>query len=170
MLTYVSVRFRIEVYMPESLTSLHIAENLVVIDPPAENAEQLLTLLAERAHQAGYVHAGFKDALLERERGYPTGLPSKTPAAIPHADPQWVITPGIGVALLHHPIEFHQLGAPTQTVAVHLVLLLLVTDPKEQATVLSRVVAMLQREELQAELTAITEPALLVEAIERALG
>ncbi|MDV6278618.1 PTS sugar transporter subunit IIA [Rhodococcus erythropolis] len=131
---------------------LCVVPDLVFINPEATDRTTLLTQLATRAHTLDYVHDTYSDALLAREAQFPTGVPSATPAAIPHADSSLVKKPGLGVALLPEPLTFEKMGAPGEHVDVHLVLLLLVTEPDDQAAVLASVVGMLQRETLIEEL------------------
>ncbi|MFC9768870.1 PTS sugar transporter subunit IIA [Rhodococcus jostii] len=145
---------------------LCVVPDLVFINPEATHRTALLTQLATRAHALGYVHVAYSDALLAREAQFPTGLPSTTPAAIPHADSPLVKKPGIGVALLPDPLAFEKMGAPGENVDVQLVLLLLVTEPDDQAAVLASVVGMLQRDNLIEELRSRGDAHAVAEAIQ----
>ncbi len=156
--------------MSTSISAAHVASDLVFLAPAVSIDTDVLTLLAEQAHARGYVRADYAEALLARERRYPTGLPAVTPAAIPHADAVSVIKPGIGIALLDKGIEFSEMGSPGKTVTVELVLLLLVTDPTQQSALLSKVIAMLQREGLLAELRAAPDAAALARCVDAALA
>lgn len=125
------------------------------VRPVAATAEDVLRLLARSARTEGCVADGFEQALLAREREHPTGLPTPTPVAIPHADPVHVLRPGLGAALLDPPVEFGEMGSDGGPVACRLVVLLLVTDPGDQVGLLSRVVTGLQRADLGERLDGV---------------
>lgn len=68
-----------------------ISEAFIYIHPDVNpaTAEGIISFMSERLAQAGYVDGSFCEAVLEREKKYPTGLKTKTHAvAIPHADPE----------------------------------------------------------------------------------
>ncbi|MGU3432635.1 PTS sugar transporter subunit IIA [Actinomycetes bacterium M1A6_2h] len=139
------------------------------INPDAPDRAALLTFLADQAHSLGYVTEKYADALIAREVKFPTGLPSRTPAAIPHADAPLVNKSGIGVALLPNPVTFEEMGSPGRTVDVRLVLLLLVTDPSTQATILASVIKMIQSEDLIERLLALDDRHAVADAVQALL-
>jgi len=129
----------------DRVTPLAVVPELAALRPAVTSAEELLQLLAARARDAGYVSAGFAEALLARERDHPTGLPLPTPAAIPHADAVHVERPALAVALLDPPVTFGEMGSRGRTVDCHLAVMLLVDSPQDQVPVLGRVLAALRR-------------------------
>lgn len=59
----------------------------------------------------GYIKESWHDAILAREEAYPTGLDCGTiQVAIPHVDPEHIVTPYIAVMKLAHPVEFEGMG------------------------------------------------------------
>ena len=52
-------------------------EALIVLDADVETAEDCIRLAGEMFEKNGYVNAGYADAVVEREKEYPTGLPGK---------------------------------------------------------------------------------------------
>ena len=108
---------------------------------------EVLEALAARARDAGWVLPSFKLALLEREKAYPTGLPTPIPVAIPHADAEHVLRPGLGVATLRTPVSFGEMGGSGERVDVRIVVLILVTDPREQVELLTRLISLFQQED-----------------------
>lgn len=124
---------------------------LSALDLPGHTWTEVLELLGTRAERAGFVRAGFADALVARERSAPTGLPTAVPVAIPHVDPALVLRPGIGLVRLERPVAWGEMGAPDdRTVDAAAVLLLLVDGA--QADVLSQLMQVLQKEDWYAEL------------------
>ena len=51
-----------------------ILDNLIVIKSNKTTREEVLKELSEAAIAAGYAKEGYYEALLEREKNYPTGL------------------------------------------------------------------------------------------------
>lgn len=70
-------------------------EALIVLDADVESAEDCIRLAGEMFEKNGYVNAGYADAVVEREKEYPTGLPGKgINIAIPHTNNKLVNEPG----------------------------------------------------------------------------
>lgn len=61
--------------------------------------------------QAGYIKDSFRDALVARERKYPTALPTTPEAvAIPHSDTEHIVKPFIASVRLATPIDWREMG------------------------------------------------------------
>lgn len=115
------------------LNSLQITRIEQVLD-----RRELLTQLAEIALENGWVKEGFTQALLEREEKYPTGIHAPgSGIAIPHADAEWTLIPGMIVAILQQPVVFEPMGGQGGEVQANLVFLLLISDPDDHVTFLS---------------------------------
>ena len=106
-----------------------------------------LAQLADHALAAGFVRDSFKDALIGREEKYPTGLPTAVPVAIPHADVEHVLRPGLAVAVLKNPVDFGEMGgADDASVAARVLVMILVTEPHDQVEQLSRLIGVFQQD------------------------
>ncbi len=104
----------------------------------ARDRTELLTQLAKLARQKGWVKEGFTEALLEREEKYPTGIHAPgIGIAIPHADAEWTLVPGMIVGALDEPVIFEPMGGQGGEVQVQLVFLLLISDPDDHVVFLS---------------------------------
>jgi galactitol PTS system EIIA component len=109
----------------------------------AADWKEVLQRFAALAEKEGFARPGFAEALIQRENEYPTGLPMEIPLAIPHAYPEFVIHPGVGVALLNPPVSFREMGGEEdQWLSVHLVVLMLVTKEIAHNSDLSAIIAM----------------------------
>jgi PTS system galactitol-specific IIA component len=105
----------------------------------AGNREEVLRRLADELAGRGLVEPSFAEAVVEREREYPTGLlfPGGG-VAIPHTDAHHCRSPAVAVGLLAAPVEFEVMGGPEgERVAVEAVVMLSVPDPADQAPTLS---------------------------------
>lgn len=142
----------------EAPASAEFVPSLCLVRPAVASATELLEALAAVALDAGYVRPSFAEALLQRERDHPTGLPTATPVAIPHVDAAHVLRPALAAATLDAPVTFREMGSADRTVEVALVVVLLVTDPGAQVATLGRLIAMFQQPDLGAAVDALTTP------------
>lgn len=109
----------------------------------ASTDEEVLTALAEAAVAAGHAQPSLVAAVIQREKSYPTGLPTPIPSAIPHTDAVHVIHSGLGVATLAEPVDFGQMATSGTTVPARLVVMLFVTEPAAQVGALQQVLTRL---------------------------
>ncbi|ADD01802.1 MULTISPECIES: PTS sugar transporter subunit IIA [Thermoanaerobacter] len=112
-------------------------EDLIFFDVEATNWQEVLKYLADNLLRKGYVNDSFYNAVVEREKKFPTGLPTgKINVAIPHTDPIHVIKDGIAVALLKQPVLFREMGKFEGEVACDIVFMLAIKNPDGQIKVL----------------------------------
>lgn len=101
--------------------------NREMIFPHLEAAsfEEVLRKLGEAAVTAGYAKATYADALVEREKEYPTALDvNGYGVAIPHTPVEHVLDTVIPVAILQEPVEFIQMGTDDEPVGVRIIFML----------------------------------------------
>lgn len=112
-----------------------------------ENSEQVISFLADKLLEKGYVKKGYKEAILERELEYPTGLPSNSPGiAIPHANHELVNSTTVGIATLKKPVLFHNMEDTKNTVGIQIVIMLAIDEPHGHIDMLQKIVAIIQDE------------------------
>ncbi|MGE5675787.1 MAG: PTS sugar transporter subunit IIA [Mycobacterium leprae] len=122
--------------------------NAALILPKLEvpDWESAIRLLGARLEAEGYTHSSYVQAVIDREKVFPTGLPlGELNVAIPHTDVVHVKTPGIAIATLKDPITFQQMGSPEESVQARIVFLLAMTDPKDQVNLLANLVDIFQK-------------------------
>jgi PTS system galactitol-specific IIA component len=152
------------------LESFQISQELVTAQMEANTAPEVITELSRMLFERGYVKAGYANAAIEREKEFPTGLPTEgCGTAIPHADIEHTIKPGIAVATLKSPVKFGQLGDASNQIDVSIVFLLSVTQPSAQVYLLQALVEVYKDEELLCKLSEATEPEVIVEEVNSAL-
>lgn len=147
-------------------------KDMVFLNLEAATKEELLEKLATRAFEKGYVRDTFLNAVLERESLYPTALPTPVlKVAVPHAtDRSHVIKPVIILAKLKYPVLFKEMGEGINDVPVDVVFMLAVNGPKEQLTILQKVVGLFSNPAaMQAVKDASTEQE-LIDAVKSNLG
>lgn len=148
--------------------------DLVLCGLSARGRSEALGLLADRALRFGYVRPSFKEAVIEREEKYPTALPvenEKTDiaVAIPHASPDHVLRPSVGVATLKNPVKFVVMGSEGDEIDVRMILMLFVPDGKKQIDVLKKIMAVIQNQKLLRRVYDCGDPARIAGIFNRVL-
>jgi len=105
--------------------------------------KEVIALLASRL--GAHVAPSFAAAALAREKRSPTGLPFEGIAvAIPHAEPEHVISPALVIASLAAPVSFRQMGSPGTRVPVGLVVMPALSAKEQAAAGLSQIIELMQ--------------------------
>lgn len=125
------------------MTSL-ISPELIHVGLSAADREELLTIMATRLEDLGYVHSTFLQGLLTREDRFPTGLPISGGVAIPHTDPEHVRANAISIATLTTPVMFGAMAGDNDEVPVRLVVMLALQGSGDHMGVLQRMMRSLQ--------------------------
>lgn len=131
-------------------------EDLIFLKFSAKNKEELINNLGIILVEKGFVIDGFSNAVLAREKEFPTGLPTNImKVAIPHAiDTSFVVKPSIVIARLEQPIAFGEMGSYENMVDVDMVLLLAVKGDKNQLEILQRLIGIFCEEDQMKQLKA----------------
>jgi galactitol PTS system EIIA component len=131
-----------------------------IVGLEADDAPAALRALSGRLREIGAVTDSFEAAVLLREEKHPTGLPTIVPAAIPHTDPEHVLTPGFAVAIPKHPVAFGEIGSSGErTIWAELIVMLVLADAHSQLTALQTLVARLQEPDGVREVLAASDDA-----------
>lgn len=100
-------------------------ERNILLEIQAADCEAVIRMLARRLEETGYVDSGYADAVLAREREYPTGLPTDDViTALPHASYSGIYKTGVAVARLKEPVTFCNMADGSEELPVRLVFLL----------------------------------------------
>jgi PTS system galactitol-specific IIA component len=139
---------------PGGLIVNNVLSNIKVVSiQHAISRDEILTLMAETALDAGWAKPGFTEALLVREEKYPTGLHTQgVEIAIPHADPEWTTTPGMVVGVLENPVPFQPMGGVGDDVMASFVFMLVIPDAEAHMTFLQALAEYIENEAYLMEL------------------
>lgn len=122
-----------------------ILEELILVGVDATSKDEVVHALAALLEEHGYVKDSYAQAVLDREKEFPTGLPTMdVQVAIPHTDVEHCIKPGIAVGLLAKPVEFTEMATTDRFVQAEIVFLLSITVPEDQVKWLARLVDLFQ--------------------------
>ncbi len=106
-----------------------VRPEFVKTDVVATNVEELLRQMANELWKTAYVKASFEEAIVQRERKHPSGLPMNgTKIAIPHTNAEHVDRSVLFFVRLARPVEFRAMGDPATVFPVHLVSLFALKD------------------------------------------
>jgi PTS system galactitol-specific IIA component len=126
-------------------TGVFFSEELIFRDLEFSNREEALKFLSSQLRERGYVKEEYQQAILEREKEYPTGLPSVgIKIAIPHADHTLVNTATLAVGVLKNPVEFMCMDDPDKGLDVSIIVMLALNEPHGHIEMLQRVVKIIK--------------------------
>ena len=132
---------------------LEFNESLIVFDLQAQDAREVIDLLADRMHAQGLVSAAYGEQSWERETIHPTGLPTQPFCiAFPHADAEGVHQSALGVAVMRQPVKFQNMADPDEGLDVMLVFMLANRNPEEQIETLRNLAVLFGQPEKLVEL------------------
>lgn len=153
------------------MEKVYLDENLVFPNLDLKTDVEVESFLADELKKTGYVKDGYKKALLEREKEFPTGLPSSAPAvAIPHANADLVNKTTLAIATLKDNVEFKNMANIEESVSVKIVIMLVISEPHSQVEMLQKIVEIVQDEELRRQITGTDSKEELLEMINKAIA
>ncbi|MDO4312062.1 MAG: PTS sugar transporter subunit IIA [Eubacteriales bacterium] len=126
-----------------------IFPELIAVDVEADSAEEAIRKVGQIFFDNGYVKDTYIDAVVAREKKYPTGLQLEGMAvAMPHTDPPHVYKSGVCVAKLKHPVTFMHMGTDDQPVEAEMLFMMAITNPNEHMDTLAKVLQVYQNPEV----------------------
>ncbi|KRN32059.1 PTS sugar transporter subunit IIA [Liquorilactobacillus mali] len=132
------------------VVDLTLDKNLFLTHLDAEDNLDALGKIADNLYNYNYVEKNYRQAVLEREEDYPTGLPSHWPiVAIPHAAYKLVKKTTISVATLSHPVKFHDMGDVNNILDVDVIIMMAIGQPHGQVEMLQKIVSVIQDDSLR---------------------
>lgn len=121
-----------------------VFENLI-----ATSRDEALTTMARYLVDGGYCHESFVDAILERERIHPSGLPMPGhKIAIPHTDADHVKRSVILFARLKNSVPFRSMGDPHERLPVQMISMFALQEKKLTGDMLETLITVYQRHEI----------------------
>lgn len=150
---------------------MKIGAEQVFLDVSADDAEELLRSVGHELVDRGLAQSTFVEALVARERQFPTGVETGTiAAALPHTDPEHVVVESLAFVRPAAPVEFHAMGDPTKTVRAQAIFFMLIADGKHQVAWLQALVAVLTDDALMARLLDHASPSAIAALLNERLA
>lgn len=125
---------------------LYTNQSMLLTGASAGGAEEVIRMLCGKAMENACIEQKFITAILEREKEYPTGLPTAVPVAIPHIH-DGCLRSFVSAAVLKDPVTFCSMGDPDETIETRIVFMFGITEPGYQTDVLKKFCTIFQDEE-----------------------
>jgi PTS system galactitol-specific IIA component len=136
-----------------------VFKDLLVIPLTAPSSQDAMAVLADTLYQEGHVTSEYKAAVIKRERIFPTGIPTATPAAIPHTDAEFCKHVAMAVGVAVRPISFGVMGGEQgETIPLRLIFMLSLPEPKTQVAMIQKMVQMLRDNEMMSRMVGSELP------------
>lgn len=143
-----------------------INKNLVIAHLSAKDSTQAISQIADLLYKSGKVKSTYKQAVLDREKTFPTGLPSgEICVAVPHTDVKYVNEPAIAFATLNNPVTFANMADKSQKIKVSVIAMLAMKEPHSQVKLLQNLMELFQKQDYLKELISIDDPEKLFEKL-----
>ncbi|MGG5373328.1 PTS sugar transporter subunit IIA [Enterococcus sp. AZ196] len=143
-----------------------VREDLVIFSK-AKTKSEVLSELSDLLIVNKHVKASYKDAVLEREEAFPTGLETeKFGVAIPHTDSIHVNEPAVAIALLEKKLPFIQMGTSDEVVQVEVIFMLALKKAEDQLEVLQVFIDLIQNDSIMKKLVTGNNPKEIIKTIQ----
>lgn len=150
--------------------AITIPESCVDLDVPFTERDDVLKHLSGLLEQRSCIEPPYAQAVIERERSFPTGLSFKSIAiAIPHADSDCVRMSSLAIGrCTAHPL-FNSMEHPNEAIAVDVVVLLAIKSPEAHLAMLSNLINFFTVDENCAAIRSADNPSVVRQFVEQAL-
>lgn len=124
-------------------------ERVALFNVEASSSKEVIKIAADELYRRGIVKEDFFEHVLLREKEFPTGLATdKYGIAIPHTDSKYVNRSQIEFVSLKSPVKFKNMGNASEDIEVTHVFMIAMSQPREQAETLAKLMGMFSDEEL----------------------
>lgn len=144
-----------------------LSKDLVFLDAEYKNSEEFLASISDELLKKGYVKESFKEAIIAREKEYPTAIGTeKYNLAIPHTDSEHVNKPGVAFVKLNNGCGFKEM-CTNNDIDVNMAFVLLVTEKEEQVNLLSKLMGLFSENEFLEGLYNEEEASVIVDNLNK---
>lgn len=158
--------------MPEEkLAAAKIDEELIKVGVKVHSCEEAISAMGAILVEHGYVKKSYIQALLDREKEFPTGLMTAGGGvAIPHADVSHVNNTTTAVWVLENSIPFHVMGGDEDKVInVNIIFMLAIANPQEHLPFLQKLMDIFQKEDVMLSVKQAVHPGMIAEILNKAI-
>ncbi len=145
-----------------------IDEKLVLTEIEVQDSYEAIEILGNVLFKEGYVKDTFVNAVIEREKDYPTGIQGiGLNIAIPHTDNSHVLNPGIAVGVLKENVSFKKMDDPDEEIDTKIIFLLAIKTPEFHLEALRGIMDMIQKVELMEAICSCKNSKEIINIIKR---
>ncbi len=151
--------------------AIAISPKLVIPMLRATSSEDAIRQLGGLLVSDGFAKATYVDAVLERERDYPTGIEFPLcGVAMPHGEPDGVLGAAIAIGRCAGPVSFKRMDDFEQDIEVGLIAMLAVNDPTGHLDVLGKLIGVFSDEPMCGRLLACRDSSEIARIINDAIN
>ena len=143
----------------------------VFIDLEVADTDELFETVGRHMIDGGFAKDSFIQALKDREKVFPTGLPSgreshgSVGVGLPHSDACHVLIPATAVIRLKKPIRFIMMGSNDVVIDARVVFMLLLEEGESQLTMLQKLMDIIQDDDFMKKIMDCASPDELFELL-----
>lgn len=131
--------------------------DLIEVNSEYASQKEMFEFISQKLYEKKLVKETFQEAIIKREKEYPTGLfIGKDSIAIPHTDVEHIERPFIYVIKLNKTLPFVQMATTEEWVDVNSVFILGIKEPSKQAGLLSQIMSKVQNDQFTNEFSHIS--------------
>lgn len=148
-----------------------LSPELVFLGWGCTTPDELFAQLEGPLTAGGYIAGGWREAISQRERTYPTGISMPAASiAVPHIDAAYVRKPYIAIVKPTAPMVFHPMAGMGELVPARLVANVGITADDNQVTLLQALMDIFTDADAADEVLAQTTPEGMVRTLARYLS
>ncbi len=135
-----------------------LQEELIYTDLHPSTSDELFDMLNDDLTHKAYIQPTWLEAIVRREKAYPTGLGFDTVGiAIPHTDPIHIQKPYIALVKLENPVVFEFMAEAGDPVEAEFVVNLGIRHEEDQVGLLQKLMGVFANEEYVESLRQATD-------------
>ncbi len=147
------------------MAEIVISEKLIKLSMQTSTKEDAIKMLSDPFYELDYVREGYYEHVIEREKNFPTGLPTAIPVAVCHTEAEYVKQSALAVGTLLRPIAFQEMGTPERMVQAEIIFLLALNDPKQQVPWLKKMASIFKDRKTLEMIRNASDPMELAQAL-----
>lgn len=141
----------------------------LVIHGTAKDRYEAISMCGDALYEEGLVSRQFGTLCINREREYPTGLPTEIPTAIPHAKDDGIVESSVCFLKLDKPVTFKRMDDDSKDVNTDMVFNLAIKDPNEHLKALQNMMSFLNDPEALQKCRSLSDQE-LIDYLQKKIG
>ena len=159
-------KYRLERKEKMKMVWEELKTSLIVTDMKAASSREVFEQLGGLLTKEGYTKESYVQALINREKDFPTGLNiDGVGVAIPHTDVSHVNKAATAIATLKDPVDWIEMGTDDDPVGAKVVFMLAVDDPQGHLNQLQQIIGIIQDKEVLNRIIEEKDPEKIIEII-----
>lgn len=114
-------------------------------DKSFKDSSDLISYVSKILYREGFVKKGFRDALIQREEEFPTGVEAEINFAIPHSESKHVNKSTFTIIIPDETIEFKSMINPNESINAKIIVVMVLKEKEEHIDFLKRVIQLFQK-------------------------